>query len=251
MSAAHSIDLASKSAAKKKRKPKKKANGKATTAAEAQETNGINKDGTGDVDEEDEEDEGTNSPIKGSIPSHLRDEDTLHMPSSPPEPSSPIEQTELPAQNGAQQSPEAGETEPDTLEDGPRTKEPDESLEPQAVPPETAARLDAMQQERDSLRDEVTKLRQSLELLTAQHKDEVVGVKEELEQSQQAKEHAEAQYRSLLGKVSTIRSQLGERLKQDAEELEQARGRIEELEMSNQAALEENERLQGSMAGLN
>ncbi|KAK0830565.1 hypothetical protein LTR73_003844 [Friedmanniomyces endolithicus] len=254
MSAAHSIDLASKSAAKKKRKPKKKANGKATAATETSETNGVDKGSIGDVDEEDEEDEGTNSPIKGSIPSHLRDEDTLHMPSSPPEPSSPVDQTELPAQNGAQQSPQAGEAEPETPEapeDEPRMIEPDVSLDPQAVPPETAARLDAMQQERDSLREEVTKLRQSVESLATQHNDEVVGVKEELEQSHQAKEHAEAQYRSLLGKVSTIRSQLGERLKQDAEELEQARGRIEELELSNQSALEENERLQQSMSGLN
>jgi len=62
-------------AAKKKRKPKKKANGKATTAAEAQETNGINKDGTGDVDEEDEEDEGTNSPIVRNADEGRRSDD--------------------------------------------------------------------------------------------------------------------------------------------------------------------------------
>lgn len=108
-----------------------------------------------------------------------------------------------------------------------------------------------MQQERDNLRAEVTHLRQSLESLQQKHDEEVSGVKEELEQSQQGKEHAETQYRNLLGKINTIRSQLGERLKADAEELEQARGRIEQLETSNSSAKEENERLQGSISELN
>lgn len=115
----------------------------------------------------------------------------------------------------------------------------------------TTARLDAMQQERDSLREEVTQLRKSLESLQEKHGEEVSGVREELEQSQQDKEHAETQYRNLLGKVTTIRSQLGERLKADAAELESARERIEELENSNKTALEENERLQESVAKLN
>ncbi|TKA71482.1 hypothetical protein B0A55_06942 [Friedmanniomyces simplex] len=242
-------DLASKPAAKKKRKSKKKPNGKAAGAIEVPGTNGTRTEGAADVDDEDDEDEGTESPIKRAIPSHLHDEDTLHMPSSPPEPSSPIERNEPPAQTGAQKSPQADEAERHTHQEDANTREPE--LEPQAVPPETAARLDAMQQERDNLRDEVSKLRQSLESLTTQHENELSGVKDELEQSQQAKEHAEAQYRSLLGKVSTIRSQLGERLKQDAEELDQARGRIEDLETSNQAAMEENERLQQSMIALN
>lgn len=100
---------------------------------------------------------------------------------------------------------------------------------------DTTARLDAMQKERDSLRAEVTELRKSLESLQEQH-DEVSGVKEELEQTQQAKEHAETQYRNLLTKVNTIRSQLGERLKADAAELETARERIAELEAANEEA---------------
>lgn len=108
-----------------------------------------------------------------------------------------------------------------------------------------------MQQERDSLRAEVTSLRQSLESLQERHNEELTGVKEELEQTQQDKEHAETQYRNLLGKVNTIRSQLGERLKADAAELEETRSRIEELETTNATAKEENERLQESITKLN
>lgn len=108
-----------------------------------------------------------------------------------------------------------------------------------------------MQQERDLLRAEVTQLRKSLESLQDKHSEEVSGVREELEQSQQEKEHAETQYKNLLGKVTTIRAQLGERLKADAAELEQARERIEELESLNTSAQEENQRLQESVAKLN
>ena len=115
---------------------------------------------------------------------------------------------------------------------------------------DASSRLDAMQQERDNLRAEVTQLRQSLESIQERDNEEVSNVKEELEQTQQGKEHAETQYRNLLGKVNTIRSQLGERLKADAEELELARGKIEELESSNNIATEENERLQESMSEL-
>jgi chromosome segregation ATPase len=108
-----------------------------------------------------------------------------------------------------------------------------------------------MQQERDSLRAEVTQLRKSLESLQEKHGEEISGVKEELEQSRQGKEHAETQYRNLLTKVNTIRSQLGERLKADAAELEQARERIEELESSDRVVKEDNERLQQQVSELN
>ena len=107
-----------------------------------------------------------------------------------------------------------------------------------------------MQQEREELRAEVTQLRQSLQRLQEQHTEEITGVREDLSSTQQGKEHAETQYRNLLGKVNTIRSQLGERLKADAAELEQARERIEELEQTQTAAKESNERLQGEVSEL-
>lgn len=79
-----------------------------------------------------------------------------------------------------------------------------------------AARFDALVKDRDALRQEVTQLRQSLEELQAKHVSEIEAVQGELAETQTEKENAEEQYQSLLGKVNTIRSQLGERLKADA-----------------------------------
>ncbi|KAF2720806.1 hypothetical protein K431DRAFT_313092 [Polychaeton citri CBS 116435] len=120
-----------------------------------------------------------------------------------------------------------------------------------AEPGDTTARLDAMQAERDNLRAEVTHLRQQLESIQQKHDDDLSSMKEDLETTQQDKEHAEDQYRNLLGKVNTIRSQLGERLKADAAELEETRNRIEELESNNTISKEENERLHEQVASLN
>ena len=78
------------------------------------------------------------------------------------------------------------------------------------------ARFDALVKDRDALRLEVTQLRQSLEELQSKHAAEMEAVQGELADSQAEKESAEEQYQSLLGKVNTIRSQLGERLKADA-----------------------------------
>lgn len=81
---------------------------------------------------------------------------------------------------------------------------------------DTEARLDALAKERTALRDEVAQLRKSLEQIQGQHKEDLGSVRDQLEQTQSEKEHAETQYRNLLGKVNTIRSQLGDRLKADA-----------------------------------
>ena len=80
----------------------------------------------------------------------------------------------------------------------------------------TEARLDALAREREILRDEVAQLRRSLEELQGKHEEELIDVKGQLEETQGEKDHAETQYRNLLGKVNTIKSQLGERLKADA-----------------------------------
>ena len=81
---------------------------------------------------------------------------------------------------------------------------------------DAAARFDALVRDRDTLRQEVTQLRQSLEDLQAKHASDIEAVQGELAETQAEKETAEEQYQSLLGKVNTIRSQLGERLKADA-----------------------------------
>lgn len=102
----------------------------------------------------------------------------------------------------------------------------------------TAARFDALVKDRDALRLEVTQLRQSIEELQSKHTSEIEAVQSELADTQDAKDTAEEQYQSLLGKVNTIRSQLGERLKADAEELTQSRSRIEDLEEQKSQLLE-------------
>jgi len=81
---------------------------------------------------------------------------------------------------------------------------------------DAASRLEVLAEERDALRAEVTELRKSLEDIQVKHEEDVAGLREQLEETQSGKDHAETQYRNLLGKVNTIRSQLGERLKADA-----------------------------------
>lgn len=173
------------------------------------------------------------------------------MPSSPPE-SAPLDE-EVSTSNGAQEDHDRTSAQPEEEQQEEAEEETNDEQAPDTptASADASSRLDAMQQERDNLRTEVTQLRQSLESLQEKHNEEVSGVKGELEQSQQDKEHAESQYRNLMGKVNTIRSQLGERLKADAEELEQARGKIEELESSSTTANEENSRLQTSISSLN
>lgn len=81
---------------------------------------------------------------------------------------------------------------------------------------DTEARLDALARERDALRDEVAELRRSLEEIQAKHEEDLISFREQLEETRGEKEHAETQFRNLLGKVNTIKSQLGDRLKADA-----------------------------------
>ena len=70
--------------------------------------------------------------------------------------------------------------------------------------------------ERAALREEVAQVRRSLQEIQEKHEDELGSIREQLADTQGEKEQAETQYRNLLGKVNTIRSQLGERLKADA-----------------------------------
>lgn len=78
---------------------------------------------------------------------------------------------------------------------------------------DTSERLDALARERDALRTEVSELRKSLEAIQTKHEDEVSDLQDQLEDSNSGKVHAENQYQELLGRVNTIKSQLGERLK--------------------------------------
>lgn len=81
---------------------------------------------------------------------------------------------------------------------------------------DTEARLEALAHERATLKDQVAELRQSLEEIQQKHEKDVDTLRGQLKERNGEKEQAETQYRNLLGKVNTIRSQLGERLKADA-----------------------------------
>ncbi|KFH48211.1 GRIP domain-containing protein-like protein [Hapsidospora chrysogenum ATCC 11550] len=99
---------------------------------------------------------------------------------------------------------------------------------------DTAAKLEAMSQEREALRVEVEQLRRQLETIQETHTTEVSQLKSELEESNVAKESAEEEYQNLLGRVNQIKETLSGRLKRDKAELEEAKERIEELEAQNE-----------------
>lgn len=142
------------------------------------------------------------------------------------EPQTPTEAAQL--KDGAESDDsDAEETAaPDTKIDGPEEKAPDLTNGIAKTTPnenndrdtdtDTATRFDALVKDRDALRLEVTELRKSLEELQSKHATELETVQNDLAEAQQEKETAEEQYQTLLGRVNTIRSQLGERLKADA-----------------------------------
>lgn len=80
----------------------------------------------------------------------------------------------------------------------------------------TDDRFDVLVRDRDSLREEVIEMRRSLEEIQNKHDEEMETLQEKLRVSESQKEQAESQFHSLLGRVNTIKSQLGERLKADA-----------------------------------
>lgn len=140
---------------------------------------------------------------------------------------------ELPIRNGHTAEKDSTQLEePASVEAEPAVQD---TKQEDAAESDTSARLEAMAKDRDNLRAEVAELRKSLETVQGKHAEELSELQEERNEAQTAKENAESQYRTLLGKVNTIRSQLGERLKADAEELSQARAQIEQLHEDNKA----------------
>ena len=115
------------------------------------------------------------------------------------------------------------DAEPETPADtAPNTKDEDSDaaqavdlpVKVNGVAKDTSDRLDALAKERDALREEVLELRKSLEAITAKHEEDVSGIKEQLEETQAGKEEAESKYEDLRERVTTIRTTLGERLKE-------------------------------------
>ncbi|ROW03974.1 hypothetical protein VSDG_00828 [Cytospora chrysosperma] len=97
-----------------------------------------------------------------------------------------------------------------------------------------SAKLEAMSDEREALRTEVEQLRKQLETLQESHSSEITSLKSNLEETEAAREQAEEQYQTLLGRVEKIKETLGDRLKRDRAALEEANQRIEELEAQNE-----------------
>lgn len=81
--------------------------------------------------------------------------------------------------------------------------------------PEPNDRFDALVRDRDSLRAEVTDMRKSLEEIQLKHRLEMEALQQKLDDTESKKEQAETQFQKLLERVNIIKSQLGERLKED------------------------------------
>ncbi|KAI9048721.1 hypothetical protein LZ554_007552 [Drepanopeziza brunnea f. sp. 'monogermtubi'] len=153
----------------------------------------------------------------------------------------------------------------------------------QAKTADASSRFEAMSQEREALRIEVEQLRKSLEGIQGKHTEEITAIKDqhaeqlsnieakhtdevsiikgrheeevstiraELEETESAKDQAETQYQSLLGRINTIKSSLGERLKADKQELAEAKEQIEDLESQNKSLQNKVARLESEIKRL-
>ncbi|KAH8906968.1 hypothetical protein BR93DRAFT_927808 [Coniochaeta sp. PMI_546] len=125
----------------------------------------------------------------------------------------------------------------------PRPADEDETQPSPSSSSSTSAKLEAMSAEREALRQEVEQLRRQLESISASHTEEVSQLRTDLEESEAAKDHAETQYQNLLGRVEKIKETLGDRLKRDKAELDEANQRVEELEAANEELKAANEEL--------
>ncbi|RAQ99375.1 golgi matrix protein [Stemphylium lycopersici] len=138
-----------------------------------------------------------------------------------------------------------------------------QGLSPSPPPPsDTSARLDAIAKERDALRQEVTELRKNLEGIQSKqdagaagesqssHEEEIRSLREELDEANEGKEHFETQYKNLLGRVNTIKTSLGDRLKADAARIEEFESQVADLEEQNRELQENNNSLTEELAKL-
>lgn len=89
----------------------------------------------------------------------------------------------------------------------------------------------------------MTELRKSLESIKEKHEEEISNLQSELEETNESKEHFESQYKNLLGRVNTIKTSLGDRLKADAAKIEEYQNQVSELEDQNRELQENNKAL--------
>jgi chromosome segregation ATPase len=105
-------------------------------------------------------------------------------------------------------------------------------------------------QHADELSNIQTTHTEEITTIKEQHSEELSTIKKELEESESAKDHAETQYQNLLGRVNTIKSSLGERLKADRAELQEAKEQIEELESQTETLQQRIKGLEGDVKRL-
>lgn len=210
------------SKAKKKNKKKKGAIGKAEANGESLPSNGTSQPTNTeaddlDIDEEDDDSgaletsaeemkEGGGKPINSALANASADDDWESRYIQSPARQVPSSSARS---NGIQHHKEKSDASAPASAHDNKTKAEDVSQNP-------GNKLDALVKEREALTAEVIQLRKSLESIQEKHEQEITELQDRLEESQTAKEHADTQYRDLLGRVNTIRSQLGERLKSDA-----------------------------------
>lgn len=212
---------------KSKKKKSKKKGSTANKADEGDKVNGIHSKQDAEDHDEDAEDDDEQS--KAAAPSNDPDADDVDDEQQPLSPT--IAQT-----NGLSPSP--------------------------PPPSDASARLDAIAKERDALRQEVTALRKSLETIQSNHdaespaqdqsshEEEIRNLREELEEANESKEHFETQYKNLLGRVNTIKTSLGDRLKADAARIEEFQQQIADLEEQTRELQENNSTLTRELAKL-
>ncbi|KAI9815042.1 MAG: hypothetical protein M1827_002885 [Pycnora praestabilis] len=218
----------SSSGSKSKKGRKKKTASKLKSNGELPKLNGIKVDVEADVDDGDADEPET--PTNGTVSEECRSDSIAATPSE-----------------------QSASLVPDSTSSDHNEASPDEALTSQMgangllersasmqETTDTDLRLEALSKDRDLLRQEVQDLRKSLEEIQGRHEEEISTVQDQLEETREEKVRAETQYRNLLGNVNRIKSQLGERLKADAEELSQARSQIEELEDQNRSLKESN-----------
>ncbi|KAK2625032.1 hypothetical protein QTJ16_005401 [Diplocarpon rosae] len=242
----------SSSAPKKKNNKKKKgAKGKATgdASGDAVKEPGIDKDNVTENGNDDGDENSEHSPVK-----------TPHDASMP--------ESAIPQTNGHSHDSTGNGHAVDALIIPSIEADGAKSNDTQLPSGDASTRFEAMSQEREALRVEVENLRKSLEdiqvkhtgeileitgqhaqklseietkhtyelsNLKVQHEEEISTIRAELLETESAKDHAETQYQSLLGRINTIKSSLGERLKADKQELAEAKEQNETLEAHNES----------------
>lgn len=203
-------------ALRSKKSRKKKPGGKNKVVAEAGKTNGAKDDVADTQEEEDDVEPDTEVPTENGHSEHEAEQPSRSRAQSIVLNGVPKSIAQVPNEEPRTEEAPATPRSPTlTRSRKPTISAPTMSVQSQKSE-DTEARFEALAQERTALRDEVAQMRRSLEEIQEKHKEELSNVREELEDSQAQKEHAETQYRNLLGRVEKIKSQLGERLKADA-----------------------------------